>query len=95
MNKKTNTLLFILAGTLFNILVTILSFLIILFIYARVLHPVLPENSIAWILPLGFVAAIVVSFVVYRLVIKTIVKKVDMDKYFSPIFGAKRPPPKS
>jgi hypothetical protein len=90
MSKKTNTLLFILGGTVFNILVTLLCFIIFLVIYGRFL-PMLPESSAAWMLPVIFVASIVASFLIYRLAIKIIMKKVDMEKYFDPIFGHRRP----
>ena len=90
MSKKTNTLLFILGGTVFNILVTLICFVIFLVIYGRV-HSLFPESVAAWILPVIFIASIVVSFVVYRLLIKIIMKKVDMEKYFDPIFGPRRP----
>ena len=91
MSKKTNTLLFILGGTVFNILITIVCFLVLLVIYSRFLYPVLPESSSAWVLPVIFVVSIAASFFVYRLAIKIITKKVDMEKHFDPIFG-RRPP---
>ena len=90
MNKKTNTVLFILAGTVFNILITVLSFLIFLVIYTKFFYARAPETSVAWILPVIFLASIVASFLVYRFVIKFIMKKVDMDKYFDPIFMPRR-----
>jgi len=93
MSKKTNTLLFILGGTVFNIIITVLCFLFFLAIYSRFLFPVLPESSTAWALPIVFVAAIAASFFIYRQVIKMIMKKVDMEKYFDPIFG-RRPSPR-
>ena len=93
MSKKTNTLLFILGGTVFNILITVLCFLILLALYSRLLYPVLPESSAAWALPIVFVASIVASFFVYRQAIKVVMKKVDMEKHFDPIFG-RRPPRK-
>jgi hypothetical protein len=89
-NKKTNTLLFILAGTVFNVIITVLSFLIFLVIYTRFLYSKTPENSVAWILPVIFLASIVVSFLVYRLAVKIVMKKVDMDKHFAPIFGTRQ-----
>ena len=92
MNKKTNTILFILGGTVFNIFITMLCFIVILIIYARFLHPVLPQSSMAWIIPLNFIASIAASFLIYRKVIKIIMKKIDMEKYFDPIFGRPRPP---
>ena len=94
MSKKTNTLLFILGGTVFNILITVIFFILFLVIYVKFFYSVLPESAAAWVMPVIFVAAIVVSFVVYRLGIKIIMKKVDMEKYFDPIFGRRRPPPR-
>ena len=90
MSKKTNTLLFILGGTIFNILVTIISFLIFLIIYSRFLYTLLPENAIAWVIPVIFTGSILVSFFVYRMVLNKIMKKVDMEKYFDPIFKSRR-----
>ena len=94
MSKKTNTLLFILGGTVFNVLVTLISFFVLLVIYGRFLVPYLPEDAGGWVLIVIFVLSIAISFVVYRQVIKVITKKIDMDKYFDPIFG-RRPPPRN
>jgi len=93
MSKKTNTLLFILGGTVFNIIITVLCFIVFLVIYSAVLLPVLPEDSAAWALPIIFVASIAVSFFVYRLAVNLVTKKIDMEKHFDPIFG-RRPPPR-
>ena len=89
MSKKTNTLLFILVGTIFNIIITVSFFFIFLFIYSKFLYGRIDESATAWILPVFFIAAIVVSFLVYRLAIKIMLKKIDMEKYFDPIFGRK------
>ena len=90
MSKKTNTLLFILAGTVFNILVTVFCFIAFLVIYSKFLYSMLPESSAAWAMPVIFISSIVASFFVYRIVLKAIMKKVDMEKYFDPIFGYRR-----
>ena len=95
MSKKTNTLLFVLLGTLFNILITIFCFVGFLLIYTRFLNPRLPESGGAWALPVIFVVSIAASFFVYRFAVKIITKKVDMEKHFDPIFGPKRPSGKS
>jgi hypothetical protein len=87
MNKKANTFLFILGGTVFNIITTIFFFLLFLVIFSRFILPFIPAESAAWILPINFVAAIVASFFVYRLAIKIITKKVDLEKYFIPLTG--------
>ena len=91
MSKKTNTLLFILGGTVFNILVTIVSILVLLVIYSRFFYSLLPESTVAWVIPVIFTISILVSFFVYRLVLNLIMKKVDMEKYFDPIFKSRRP----
>jgi len=93
MSKKTNTILFILGGTVFNVLTTLVCFVILIMIYSRFLYPMLPESGAAWALPIIFVASIVASFFIYRLVVKIIAKKVNMEEHFDPIFG-RRPPRK-
>ncbi|QQO10235.1 leader peptide processing enzyme [Breznakiella homolactica] len=92
MSKKSNTIWFMLGATVFNILVTIISFVVLLVVYARFLAPLLPEETAAWGFPIIFIGSIVLSFVVYRLVIKLLFKKIDMEKYFDPIFGPRKPP---
>ena len=86
MSKKTNTLLFVLGGTVFNILVTGISIILLVIICSIVVIPKFPESG-PWVFGGSFVGGIVISFFVYRLVIKIIMKKVDMEKYFDPIFG--------
>jgi hypothetical protein len=92
MSKKTNTLFFILVATIFNILVTIASFLVLLLFFTLVIMPRLPENAATWAIPVIFVGSIAVSFLVYRMVLKFFLKKVDMEKHFDPIFGSRKAP---
>jgi len=87
MSKRTKTILFIIGGTVFNIVVTIFCFAVFLFLYSRFLFPLLPEGSIDWMLPVNFVASITASFLIYRQAIKVISKRVDMEKHFAPIFS--------
>jgi hypothetical protein len=92
MNKKTNTLLFILGATVFNILVTIISFFVLFFLYSRVLASRLPDEAFIWGSIFVFIGAIVLSFVVYQGLLKLMIKKVDVNKYFEPIFNRKKRP---
>jgi hypothetical protein len=92
MSKKTNTLLFILGATVFNILVTVVCFTALLVLYARFIASLLPEGGQAWGFPLIFIAAIALSFLIYRVVLKQLMKKIDVEKHFDPIFGGRRPP---
>ena len=90
MNRKTNTLLFILAATITNIALTIISFLIFYLLYAVLLAPWLPADSVIWCLALIFLAALVVSFLVYQALLKLFMKKVNVQKYFDPILNTRK-----
>jgi len=92
-NKRVNTILFILGATLFNIIVTVTAFLALLTAYARLLMRRLPDSVDAWFVPLLFIAAIAVSFVVYRFSFNLLLDKIDMDKYFDPVFKSRRSSP--
>jgi hypothetical protein len=85
-NKKANTILFILGATVFNIIVTILTFALLLILYAKVLIPILPETAHMWSFPLLFLLSLAVAFIVYRRVLNFVMKKIDMEKYFDPLF---------
>lgn len=85
MNKKLNTALFMLGATLFNL--ALLGALIIagLLIIAALRLPQL-------LLIVVFLAAMVGSFLIYNQLIKWLARKIDMEKYFLPLF--KRRPPR-
>ena len=95
MNKKLNTLLFIAGATLFNILITVLSFLLLFFISLQLAalfksDDVQNNEVLPWLFFLSFIGGMVLSFIIYRLAIKLLTKKIDFDKYFDPIFSGKR-----
>jgi len=90
MNKKLNTLFFLLGATLVNILVALGLAAVLLVIYAKLLAPVLPPsvNAIAVaVLVLGSMAG---SFPIYRWLVGLFQKRVDMEKYFDPLVKPKR-----
>ena len=86
MNKKVNTLLFILCATLFNIFIVLLSCVILMFLYFKFLIALVPGADSYWGFALIFLASIAISFVVYRLILKYLLKKIDVEKYFDPLF---------
>jgi membrane protein implicated in regulation of membrane protease activity len=92
MSKKTNTLWFILGATVFNVLTTIICFVALFVIFFRLIAPSLPEEALSWSIPVIFIGSIALSFVLYRLILKKLMKKIDPEKYFDPIFGRRRPP---
>jgi len=89
MNKKVNTLMFVLGATVFNIIVTVVSFLLLLIIYAKTIMRILPESTQSWSFPLIFIAALVIAFFTYRYVLHFLLKKIEIEKYFDPIFVSK------
>jgi hypothetical protein len=90
MSKKTNTALFILGATTFNVLITLLILGVLLFLYAQFIVPALPEKVMVFGLPVILVGAISLSFVIYRILLKQLLKRIDIEKHFEPIFGPRR-----
>ena len=85
MSKKTNTLWFILGATVFNIIITIIFFVIFLAIFSK-----LPGLPVAVTIPIILIGPLVLSFVVYRFILKQMMKKIDMEKHFDPIFSRRK-----
>ncbi|MBN2657799.1 MAG: hypothetical protein JXR86_12120 [Spirochaetales bacterium] len=89
MNKKLNTLLFLIAGTIVNI--GIMLILLILFLYL-IGHAFTSETSsqLVSVLTLGAVMLSVVgSYLIYSQIIKFINRKWDLEKYIAPLFKRK------
>jgi len=87
MNKKANTILFMLAATVLNIVMMVVIFLALMLLYA-------------WIAPGGFatqvgqvvgivlfLASIGLTYFLYHRLVKWISGKWNLDDYFDPIFG--------
>jgi len=93
-NKKVNTVLFILGATVINIL-TLFFFLILgLFLMGVLLPESSRESAGQFFFILVFLISIGGSFFIYNRLIKLLSKKIDMDKYFHPVFrprGGNRP----
>jgi len=86
MNKKVNTLLFILCATLFNIIIVLVSFIVLTLIYLKFFMMKLPESSRSWVFTTIFLTSIAISILVYRVIIKYYINKIDIEKYFDPLF---------
>lgn len=88
MNKKLNTFLFILGATVVNIV----TMLIIIIFGIWLLSKIVPDNAQSgqFLFMLLFFIAIGGSFVIYHQLIKFISRKVDMDKYFHPLFKPRK-----
>jgi len=86
MNKKVNTILFILGATVFNVFIAAASMILLFLLYAKFLMEHIPENGRAWGVFIIFIASLVISFVVYRVTLKFLLTKIDVEKYFDPLF---------
>ncbi|MDR0598579.1 MAG: leader peptide processing enzyme [Treponema sp.] len=80
MRSKFKLALIMLAATAFNILVTALCLVILLVLYGLLLSPHIPAEKAFIGLPILFVIALVLSFVIYQLTLKTILKKRGLRK---------------
>jgi hypothetical protein len=87
MNKKLNTILFLLGATLFNVLIAVLSFVLLTLLFVNIIMPVIPEQYHVWGFTFIFVASLVISFLAYRYALKYLLKRINIEKYFDPIFG--------
>ncbi len=79
MNKKVNTALFMLGATVFNL---VLLAVLMLAGLVAILALKLPQLLvIVW-----FLLSMVGSFLIYNQVVKWLARKIDMEKYFLPLF---------
>ena len=75
MIKTTHPVLIILAATVFNIVLTVLCLAVLMLIYMVLLVPRLPKGAALAGTFLLFAVAIVLSFLIYRRVLKAYLKK--------------------
>lgn len=90
MNKKVNTVLFILGATLANVILMTAVFLLLFILFGRFLAPALPPAGDQIAVVVIFLGSIVLTYFAYHRIIKVLQDRVDMEKYFDPIFRRKR-----
>ena len=90
MNKKLNTALFIIGASILNVLLMV----ILMTLGLAVISLIAPTNispTIASVLfILVFLLAVAGSFFAYHKGIKLLATKINMDKYFHPIFNSRK-----
>ncbi len=86
MDKRVNTVLFIVGATVFNILLMFLLFLLVFVLFARFLAPVLPPGINRILPPVLLVGSVIGTYVIYHRLMKWAVEKFKLDQYFSPVF---------
>jgi hypothetical protein len=88
--KKRNTIIFVIVASIFNLVLTVvllvLGYLLIYWIFKRVEGQGVDVNVFNIFLVLDLIAAIVLSNLIYRGILKLINKKVKFEDHFDPIF---------
>ena len=94
MNKKVNTAIFLIAATAVNIGIMLVVFVGLMVAVTLIARENAQLMSVLYIV--AFFLSIVATFFLYSLIMKLFQKKVDMEKYFHPIFrprGSRPRPP--
>ena len=92
MNKKLNTALFMIGATIFNLVLLFVLIVVVMVVISALFRDRLSPSVMSILLIVVFLAAMVGSFLIYNQLVKFIARKIDMEKYFLPLF--KRRPPK-
>ncbi|HKK48005.1 MAG TPA: hypothetical protein VJ932_02855 [Alkalispirochaeta sp.] len=87
MNKRLNSVLFILAATVANIISMVVIFGILMVLFARFLAPHLAPGANQIILLVLFVGSVVITYVMYHRLMKWLAEKYPLQDYFGPLFG--------
>jgi len=89
MNKKLNTLLFLLVGTIVNIGIMLILLILFLYLLGFVFTPESSTQMVS-VLTLGAVMlSVVASYLIYSQIVKFINKKWNLEKYIAPLFKRK------
>lgn len=90
MNKKMNTVLFLLGATAFNLLVMFLLIVLFLVGILAIFRESVNPNLLSVLMIVVFIGSIAASFLIYGRLIKWLSRKIDMDKYFLPLFRRRK-----
>lgn len=89
MNKKANTILFVLGATVVNLILMAVVFAVLLVAVSFALQSVLTPELGTLVLGLVFVATILLTYFIYHKSVKKLSEKIDFERYFEPIFRRK------
>ena len=90
MNKRTNTVLFLIGATVFNLAVMFILIILFLVIVSAVFRGSLNPGILSVLMVVVFIGSIAASFFIYGRVLKLISRKWDLDKYFLPLFRRRK-----
>ncbi|MCF6335168.1 MAG: leader peptide processing enzyme [Spirochaetales bacterium] len=90
MNKKLNTALFIVGASILNVILMIIFITIGLIILSKIVPENISPTFASVLFILIFLLSIAGSFFVYHKSIRILSGKINMDKYFHPIFSSRK-----
>ena len=90
MNKKMNTVLFILGASILNVILMIIIMTLGLALISLIIPDNISPTLASALFIMVFLLSVGGSFFAYHKGIKLLSTKMDMDKYFHPIFKSKK-----
>lgn len=91
MNKKLNTVLFIVGGTVVNLILALVSIVTLLFIVSR-LNGVLGDKT-ASLVPFAFVGGVLIAMIAYQKLTRWVIERFNLGDKLSPLFTARHKKP--
>lgn len=88
MNKRLNSILFIIAATIANIVVMMVLFLVLTLLYAQLLAPRLSPGTNQFVLLVLFVGSVIATYIIYHRVMKWASARYALEEHFVPLFGS-------
>jgi len=90
MNKKVNTALFLLGATVFNLLIMFVLIVLFLVVISALFRDSMNPNVMSILMIVVFIGSIAASFFIYGRLVKWLSRKIEMEKYFLPLFRRKK-----
>tara|TARA_B100001123_G_scaffold120061_1_gene139719 strand:+ start:163 stop:447 length:285 start_codon:yes stop_codon:yes gene_type:complete len=92
MQKRSNTVIFMIGATALNMVLIVGIFLVALFLLGRLFPPGDSPQAQGTLLLVSAGAGLIGGFFAYRYIIKWAQRRFDIDQYMGPLFGPRRPP---
>lgn len=92
MNRKLNTVLFIVAGTVVNLLLALVCIIALLFLVSQ-FNGILGDKA-ATLVPFAFVGGVLIAMIIYQKLTRWVIEKFDLGDKLSPLFTARHKKPR-
>ena len=90
MNKRFNTVLFVIGATIFNLFSMAVIFIALFMLYARFIGPALSPRMNQFLTLWLFFGSVALAYWVYSRLIRWAEQRIDFHKYLEPIFARKQ-----